>query len=51
MFVGSNYLDHHWLWDGLAGVSLACASVWLSGKLLGTRHPVPAPPGAMLGAS
>jgi inositol phosphorylceramide synthase catalytic subunit len=35
MFVGSNYLDHHWLWDGIAGVSLAVVSVWLSGKLLG----------------
>ncbi|HEY6078043.1 MAG TPA: phosphatase PAP2 family protein, partial [Polyangiaceae bacterium] len=20
MFVGSNYLDHHWVWDGLAGI-------------------------------
>jgi len=35
MFVGSNYLDHHWLWDGIAGVALACVAVWLSGKLLG----------------
>jgi hypothetical protein len=35
MFVGSNYLDHHWLWDGIAGVTLATVSVWLSGKLLG----------------
>ena len=34
MFVGSNYLDHHWLWDGIAGVALACIAVWLSGKLL-----------------
>jgi hypothetical protein len=34
MFVGSNYLDHHWLWDGIAGVTLAVVSVWLSGKLL-----------------
>lgn len=34
MFVGSNYLDHHWLWDGIAGVALACFAVWLAGKLL-----------------
>lgn len=34
MFVGSNYLDHHWLWDGIAGIALACVAVWLSGKLL-----------------
>jgi hypothetical protein len=34
MFVGSNYLDHHWLWDGIAGVMLAGLAVWLSGKLL-----------------
>jgi hypothetical protein len=38
MFVGSNYLDHHWLWDGIAGVALACVSVWLSGKLLGAAR-------------
>lgn len=37
MFVGSNYLDHHWLWDGIAGVALAAVSVWLSGKLLGEK--------------
>ena len=37
MFVGSNYLDHHWLWDGIAGVTLATLSVWLSGKLLGQK--------------
>lgn len=46
MFVGSNYLDHHWLWDGIAGVTLACTAVWLAGKLLGERRsaavPVPA---------
>lgn len=35
MFVGSNYLDHHWLWDGIAGLSLACFSVWLAAKVLG----------------
>jgi hypothetical protein len=34
MFVGSNYLDHHWLWDGVAGVALAGVSVWLAGRLL-----------------
>lgn len=34
MFVGSNYLDHHWLWDGIAGVSLAFVAVWAAGKLL-----------------
>jgi inositol phosphorylceramide synthase catalytic subunit len=34
MFVGSNYLDHHWVWDGLAGIGLACIAVWLSSKLL-----------------
>jgi hypothetical protein len=36
MFVGSSYLDHHWLWDALAGVTLAGVSVWLAGKLLGS---------------
>jgi hypothetical protein len=40
MFVGSNYLDHHWVWDGIAGLSLACASVWAAAKLLGERRPV-----------
>ena len=44
MFVGSNYLDHHWLWDGIAGVTLATVSVWLSGKLLGENHRVSASP-------
>jgi hypothetical protein len=34
MFIGSNYLDHHWLWDGIAGVALACVAVWLAGKAL-----------------
>ena len=38
MFVGSNYLDHHWLWDGIAGIGLAIVAVWLSGKLLGERR-------------
>jgi inositol phosphorylceramide synthase catalytic subunit len=38
MFVGSNYLDHHWLWDGIAGVALSCIAVWLSGKLLGAQR-------------
>ena len=45
MFVGSNYLDHHWLWDGIAGVALAVASVWLSGRLLGEGQRVAAPSG------
>jgi hypothetical protein len=39
MFVGSSYLDHHWVWDGLAGIALACVAVWLCGRLL----PAPAP--------
>jgi len=39
MFVGASYLDHHWVWDALAGIALACFAVWLSGKLL----PAPAP--------
>jgi hypothetical protein len=38
MFVGSNYLDHHWLWDGIAGIALACVAVWLSNKLLGASR-------------
>jgi membrane-associated phospholipid phosphatase len=38
MLVGSNYLDHHWLWDGLAGIALAAVAVWLSGKLLGKQE-------------
>jgi len=38
MLVGSIYLDHHWLWDGIAGISLATVSVWLSGRLLGERR-------------
>ncbi len=46
MFVGSNYLDHHWIWDGLAGIALACVAVWLSGKLLGARTEEPRPPAA-----
>jgi hypothetical protein len=40
MFVGASYLDHHWIWDGLAGIALAAVSVWLSGKLL---EPTPVP--------
>jgi inositol phosphorylceramide synthase catalytic subunit len=43
MFVGSNYLDHHWLWDGIAGLALACVAVWLAGKLLGKSQPRSAP--------
>jgi inositol phosphorylceramide synthase catalytic subunit len=38
MFVGSNYLDHHWIWDGIAGLALAGVAVWLSGKLLGVSQ-------------
>jgi hypothetical protein len=38
MLIGSNYLDHHWLWDGIAGIALAAVSVWLAGKLLGPSH-------------
>jgi hypothetical protein len=49
MLIGSNYLDHHWLWDGLAGISLACVAVWLSGKLLGARSPVVAAGPSVLG--
>lgn len=42
MLVGSNYLDHHWLWDGIAGIGLAVVAVWLSGKLLNERRrPLP----------
>jgi membrane-associated phospholipid phosphatase len=37
MLVASNYLDHHWLWDGIAGISLAVVAVWLSGLALGHR--------------
>jgi hypothetical protein len=52
MFVGSNYLDHHWLWDGIAGVSLAFVSVWLAGRLLGVgRRARVAPSAAALGAT
>jgi inositol phosphorylceramide synthase catalytic subunit len=52
MFVGSNYLDHHWLWDGIAGVALAIASVWLSGRLLGESQRVaPSPASATLRAA
>jgi hypothetical protein len=48
MFVGSSYLDHHWIWDGLAGIALAGVAVWLCGKLLGAPAPdsVPAAPRA-----
>ncbi|MDF3065528.1 MAG: inositol phosphorylceramide synthase [Polyangiaceae bacterium] len=51
MLVGSNYLDHHWLWDGIAGIALAAVAVWLSGKLLGKPEDaapaVAAPAGAV----
>lgn len=51
MFVGSNYLDHHWLWDGIAGITLACVSVWLSSRLLGDRPRVATPAPAALEAA
>lgn len=35
MFVGASYLDHHWIWDGIAGLGLAAVAVWLSNRLLG----------------
>jgi hypothetical protein len=38
MLVASNYLDHHWLWDGIAGIALAVVAVWLSGLLLRPRE-------------
>lgn len=51
MFVGSNYLDHHWLWDGIAGVTLACVAVWLSGKLLTAPKQAALPASASLEAA
>jgi hypothetical protein len=51
MFVGSNYLDHHWLWDGIAGVTLACVAVWLSGKLLAPGRRVSSPAAAVAEAA
>jgi hypothetical protein len=51
MFVGSNYLDHHWLWDGIAGIALACVAVWLSGKLLGEPRVARTPAVATLEAA
>jgi len=30
MFVGSNYLDHHWLWDGIAVWRWRASPFWLS---------------------
>jgi inositol phosphorylceramide synthase catalytic subunit len=51
MFVGSNYLDHHWLWDGIAGVTLACVAVWLANKLLGVKQVQAAPSGAVAEAA
>jgi inositol phosphorylceramide synthase catalytic subunit len=50
MFIGSNYLDHHWLWDGIAGVALAVVAVWLAGKLLAER-PRTISAGAAVGAT
>jgi hypothetical protein len=51
MFVGSNYLDHHWLWDGIAGVALACLAVWLAGKVLAAPKPATLPASASLEAA
>jgi len=51
MFVGSNYLDHHWLWDGIAGITLACVAVWLANKLLGAKQVQAAPSGAIAEAA
>jgi len=51
MFVGSNYLDHHWLWDGFAGITLACVAVWLANKLLGAKQVQAAPSGAIAEAA
>lgn len=51
MVVGSNYLDHHWLWDGIAGIALACVSVWLSSRLLGERKRTAAAPAGSLEAA
>jgi hypothetical protein len=51
MFVGSNYLDHHWLWDGIAGIALACVAVWLSGRLLAAPRPAAANGSAALEAT
>jgi hypothetical protein len=49
MLVGSSYLDHHWVWDAVAGIALAAVAVWLSGKLLGSQPslaPAASPSGA-----
>jgi len=51
MFVGAIYLDHHWVWDGLAGVALAVVAVWLSGKLLGVGELRSTRPTSALGAT
>ena len=51
MFVGSNYLDHHWLWDGIAGVALACFAVWLARKLLAAPQKAALPGAASLEAA
>lgn len=42
MIVASSYLDHHYLWDAVAGVTLAAAAVWSSGRLLRGQTPSPA---------
>jgi len=51
MLVGSNYLDHHWVWDGVAGIALACVAVWLSGQLLPASAPSPDQPVRTAGAA
>lgn len=39
MMVASVYLDHHWILDGLAGVLVAVAAVFIAAKVLGRRWP------------
>jgi inositol phosphorylceramide synthase catalytic subunit len=39
MMVASVYLDHHWILDGLAGVLVAVAAVYIAAKMLGRQWP------------
>lgn len=41
MFIGSVYLDHHWIVDGIAGAAVALAAVWIAARLLGLPWPWP----------
>lgn len=41
MFIGSVYLDHHWILDGIAGGFVALAAVWIAARLLGLPWPWP----------